>query len=130
MLHEDRPTIDELQHYGKLGMKWGKRKSTGQEIRTARGSVRRGHRELKGQRKKIRASTTESGKAKEKATYAKMKTSFLKNPDRVTALKMSKGEIAVNLLMGNRYTVGAAVATSAGRRRIAYKQKTGAYDKK
>jgi hypothetical protein len=129
-------TEDELAHSGVLGMKWGHRKSAnGSQIRTARRNLSKQLDDIDTQRGIAKAA----GKGTRKRTAENnkldtMKVSFLKNPDRVIAARMTRGEkIAALIITAPTYgTVGAAAiaGTSAASRRIELKQQTGQYNKK
>lgn len=133
-------TDEELAHYGVLGMKWGRTrtKATAGDIRKARNrlSVKQTKYVVQNDRVKAAKKSGNATKlAKEKQTLNKMKASFLKDPDRVTASRMTRGEKAAVFLLsvpttGGIVGVGAIAGSSAVSRRIEQKQDTGAYDKK
>lgn len=125
---------DSLAHYGVKGMKWGQRtKGSSYDIKKARERVFEGQGKLAEARREMK-KTHKSNKPAAAEKYAQMKTEFLKNPDRVLATRMTRGEkIYASLASLPTGGVGAAIAigtTSAVSRRIEYKQETGAYDKK
>lgn len=120
---------DALQHYGVKGMKWGVRKSdsggkskpTSDEIKSARIRTRARQRELGVQADKVNLAT---GKKQEREAkkFADMSTSYLKNPDRVTAEYLTRGEkVALTVLAvgipgpGTAGAAGLAGGTVAGR---------------
>jgi hypothetical protein len=138
MIDDEKPSLEELRHYGVLGMKWGKTRAqaTGDEIRVARANVNK--EAAKYNKAANDLVRTTKGRSPERAAgkekLADMKIEFLKNPDRVTAARLTRGEkaiLGVFALTG----VGAAVplagiaVTSAHSRRIERKQETGAYNK-
>lgn len=95
---QDKPTIDDtVAHFGVKGMKWGHRKSRSSSeaanIRGARRSVRNQLENINEQRRSNRKLTKGS---KERAAgekkLARMKTSLLKDPDRATAVRLTRGE--------------------------------------
>ena len=87
-------TDDFLAHYGVKGMKWGKRKVASSEIIDARARNASRVRQISNQIDKTNLATGAQQK-KEGAKLAKMQASYLKNPDRATALRMTTGEKAV-----------------------------------
>lgn len=117
-----------LEHYGKMGMKWGHRKSGGaKDIRAARKALQPGLEKIKAAKRDVRS--TGKGSAERviaNKALAKVKTEHLKNPDRVLANRLTRGEktAAILLLQGG---LGVVLATSARSRRIEYKQDTGQY---
>jgi len=127
----EKPELEDLIliHYGKLGMKWGHRKSGGaSDIRAARRALKPGAEKVKAAKRDVRK--TGKGSAERviaQAHLAKVKTAHLKNPNRVLATRMTRGEktAAILLVQGG---LGAVLATSAISRRIEYKQDTGQYD--
>lgn len=133
-----KPSLNELSHYGVLGMKWGhRRKATGAEIRQARRNVRKQEAGIDVQIDKVAAAKQGSAqRAREMRTLKNMNAAMLKNPDRVIAARMTRGEkIATLLVTGvggptGLAGLGAIAASSARSRRIEYKQETGQYDKK
>lgn len=137
MYDDDKPELDDdlLMHYGVAGMKWGKHraKADGLEIKAARTRLQAKQIEYRQAKKAIRKAPKGEDKDAAKANVAKLKTDFLKNPDRVTASRMTKGEKTVALLLtvptGGLGGVAAIAARSAASRRIEQKQDDGKYDK-
>jgi hypothetical protein len=127
---------DVLAHYGVMGMKWGQRKQAdAHDIRAARFRLQAKSEQYRQLQKKV--NKTPRGSAQRTAGKAKLhqqKVSFLKNPDRVVATRMTRGEKAVALLLtlpvGGVAGVAAIGATSAISRRIEYKQQNGGYNNK
>lgn len=129
-------TDEFLEHYGVKGMKWGHRKAISTEVaggfiqRTKlRNKVNKQGRQA--QRAGLKANLT-VGKgretAKENARHKKL--DYLNNPDRVTAMTLTKGEkIATVLLSGNPIAgVVAVKIQGAATNRAEYMQKTGGYN--
>lgn len=134
---EEQPSLDDcLAHYGKKGMKWGVRNArpSGSDIRVARIRLQGEQHKLAGQRSAVRAAPKGEKKAAEKLKYHEMKISFLKNPDRVTAMHITKGEgVAAAILTAPSGPLGFASyvgGVTAVRKTVEKKQRTGAYDKK
>jgi hypothetical protein len=126
VITEEKPgTPAELVHFGVLGMKWGVRRSQGThsfkaknptaakraaEIGRARASVKK--------TKTAYKAETDPGKQKQ------LKDVHLNNPDRATALRLTKGE---KIVAGLLYTLapipvvplatGVTVAVRTGKRR-------------
>jgi len=92
---DDKPTLEEaLEHHGIKGMKWGVRKAVSRaEIKTARRSVGKDARaHLKEQAKFVVGKSS-----REQVRAARLK--FLTNPDRPTALRLTRGEtVALGIL--------------------------------
>lgn len=121
----------ELIHYGIKGMKWGVRKAaSAREIYGARARLQVKQNEYSAQKRKVRKTKTPKAKANQKAKLDKMKVDFLKDPDRVTASRMSTGEKVVAALFAGPIGVGVVGATSYTSRVIDARQRTGYYDKK
>lgn len=130
-------TEDELAHYGVMGMKWGHRRAaTTSQIKTARANLSVKRSKYEAQRQKVKNTAKGAARDRQAKTLGNMKVSFLKDPDRVIAARMTRGEKALTLLLTGVTGVGivaggAAIAgTSAASRRIEKKQDDGAYDKK
>jgi Ni,Fe-hydrogenase III large subunit len=144
-MSDDKPSLDELtelQHHGVKGMRWGVRSKrsypSGKEIRTARRNVQARRAQMTGNRIATGVRAVQGNKkavASLKTQHKDMKMSFLKSPDRVTALKMTKGESAALAILAihpaltapvlGRIAVGEGVA-----RTIQSRQSRGVYDKK
>lgn len=106
-----------LAHYGVKGMKWGHRKTySSADIKAAR--ARNAKREGDLLSKAYDVSNTKKGtaaRAKADKAYNKAHTDYLKNPDRATALRMTKGEkIAVAVIAATGVGAPAAVGYTAG----------------
>ena len=103
--NEVNPPMEEaLAHYGVKGMKWGVRKASGsrpsgKDIKSARKNVAAGEKDIRSQKRVVRKTKDPAAKEAEKAKLGKMKDAHRKNPNRLTALHMTKGEQAVNAIL-------------------------------
>jgi len=123
--HYGVETDDELKHYGKKGMKWGKRNArpasagpSGREKRAARNAEiteARDRQRMRGVELERQAFKTYSanGRAAAEAAvrkYDKMAEDLVNNPDAATAAKMTSGEKIANGI--NWAIVGGLTAAS------------------
>lgn len=130
----NKPSLDEtLEHFGVLGMHWGSTrvKASGSQVRSARRRLTKQTDQIMSQEDvNSRMAKGSAARIAGDKKVAAMDVAFLKNPDRVTAVRLTRGEKAVALLfVPLGLGVGAIVGTSARSRQIEYKQKTGAYNK-
>lgn len=127
MLHQEKPSLDDLtiQHYGITGMRWGiRRHATGGEIRIARRSAARTKMAVEDTRHAVRAGFAP------KESLAKAKLAHLNNPDRATAARITRGEIAVSaILLTPVGTMGLITGSQVRSRFIQGRQKVGYYDR-
>lgn len=136
MFVEDNPeaSIDDiLQHYGVMGMKWGKHraKANSIDIKAARNRVQTQHHKLTDAHAKAQHIKDPVKRAEAMKGVAELKTSFLKNPDRVVAARLTRGEKIATALLLTPAGAGAVIgATSAVSRRIERKQELNKYTKK
>ncbi|AWN06111.1 hypothetical protein SEA_MIEK_8 [Streptomyces phage Miek] len=125
------PSPGELAHYGVKGMKWGVRKGqSGKEIRAARRRVHSQRVQLDAKEDKVDSlarGTAQRSRAEK--DLEKASKEFLKNPDRVTAARTTKGEKIAAVLIAGPIGLTAVAATSVNTRVIDYKQRSGAYDR-
>lgn len=119
---------DILAHHGVKGQKWGvTKKSTTADIQDARARVGSQVRAINSQRDRVNLSTGATQKREVKKLHD-VEMNFLKNPDRETALKLTKGEkfisglIAVGIPGVGTAAVGADVAIRAHARKQIRKQ--------
>lgn len=133
-------SIDEaLAHFGVKGMKWGVRNSrpSGSEIVKARNRLAKEKSSIRAQKKAVRKASRPETKEKRKAELEKMKIAHLNNPDRATALRINKGQIALNGIMLSiaptpvtAAAIGSNLTTQYVTRKVVErKQKTGAYNR-
>lgn len=125
---------DSLAHYGVAGMKWGqtRAKGSGSDIRAARFNVRKQQEKIADQAFALNQATKSGNTAKANAAakkYVEMNAKLLKDPDRVLASRLTRGEKVVTVALAGPLGLALVGATSATSRRIERKQETGAYDK-
>jgi hypothetical protein len=110
---EEKPP---LEHYGVKGMKWGVRKErpSGDEIQDARVRVYNQQRDIRRARKANRKSTKRGSveRAKGEKKVGQMELKLLKDPDRITASRITNGEAFVSLVL---LTPGGAAGYLGGR---------------
>src|SRR5665811_1157654 len=123
----ENPSIEEfMEHYGVLGMHWGvtRARATSRNVRSSRNQITRKREALNKKSDQVHrnASGTPARKAGTKE-LAKMRMDYLKDPDRVTAARMTTGEkVAIALFLTPVAAAAAIAGTSARSRRIEYKQ--------
>ena len=130
---EKRSLEDALTHYGVVGVKWGHRKQAGgREIRRARSRLQGKLSELQEAGERVRDNPKGSKeRAKAQTEFKKMQLDYLKNPDRVIAHRMTRGEKAAAIILLTPAGAAAAIGTSSAiSRRIEQKQDTGKYRSK
>lgn len=129
----DKPGLDELEHFGVKGMKWGVRnkpqagrgftlkpgKSTG-EIRVARRNVRAAAKASRHEKVQFIKGKSSMDKVHQK------KLEFLMHPDRPTAARLTRGETATIAILGMGVGgLGALGASQANSRLIKSRQQEG-----
>jgi hypothetical protein len=127
MTHDEgKPSLESLAHHGVKGMRWGttRVKASGREIRSARKRLGVEQDKLFTAQRAVKKTGT-GHKALEKQT-----TKFLNNPDRVTAVRLTKGEQVAQVLIGGPLGLVAIGGTTAYSRTIEKKQATGAYNRR
>lgn len=119
----EKPSLDELAHHGVKGMKWGKRKKySTQDIHDARTRQSARTNELHRTADKLNLATAKGGNAKEADRLAKnlikQEHELNTNKDAAVALRMTKGEKAVTLIIGGPFGAVAIGANSAIANRV------------
>lgn len=139
MLNDEKPDLETLAHFGVLGMKWGKTRTKGDtgQIRSAQRNFANERNKLWDQQsaaKKFKKGTKERAAADVKT--GKLKVALLKNPDRVLAARLTRGEkvalaiISIAVPPALPGALATVVGSSVASRRIEKKQDDGAFDKK
>jgi hypothetical protein len=140
-------TEEALAHFGVKGMKWGVHKNSSggsapssTEVYKARSNLQKQAAGIQAARRDVRAAKRPETKAKRKEILKGKKVDFLKNPDRATAQRITKGDLALTGIIVAAHgpfagfaAGGAAVGAAsrvATRKVIEKKQASGAYDKK
>lgn len=138
----DKPELDDdlLMHFGVKGMKWGVTRSrpSASEIYTARNKVARQANDIRNKKKSVARAVRTETREKRKGELAAVKLAYLKNPDRATALRITKGDLAISALLSTPLSgstaaagIAAGAATRLARRKfIENRQAKGVYDKK
>lgn len=131
---QEKPSLQSLNHYGVLGMKWGKRKQyTGKQIYAARKELRKENKAYRVERRKVDDLKKGSkARAVGEKKLEQMHRDYLNNPARVAAARMTRGEKASSLLfassgIGLAASLGAIATSSLVSRRIEAKQDANAY---
>lgn len=137
MIDQSKPPLEELAHSGVKGMKWGVRKERPSAIQVRAAQRRHDGAKTKLRQAEKKAARISDPKARDKALKAvgKQKLAYLKNPDRVTANRLTAGQAAFIMALsipttGGAFGVGLIGGQNVARARIAYKQEHGIYDKR
>jgi hypothetical protein len=115
--YDDKPEGPEelLQHFGVLGMKWGHRKKAdAAEIHRARRSLRTKRKNINREEdaaRKLQKGSSERTSAEKKV--AQKKAAYQKNPDRVIANRLTRGEKIAATILGAAGTVATGVLLPA-----------------
>lgn len=128
-----------LAHYGVKGMKWGQHKAvTSTDIHNARARTASRQAEISRQIDKVNLAQPGKAQAKEAKKLDEMSLEFLKNPDRATALRLTRGEKVLNGIVAVGFpgvgtgvvagSVGARVAIRKATERDVAKARAGKYD--
>lgn len=122
-LGQDKPLLEDvIEHHGVKGQKWGvRRKPTTNDIKDARYNVHQQAVALSRQRMVARRQTGAITAKREAKKYEDLKASFLKDPDRVTSLRMTKGEKVVTGILAVSVVGLTPAAAFVGTRVIARK---------
>lgn len=124
---EEKPSPEDVEHYGVLGMKWGQRKkATGREIRGAQRRIGEKQNKLFDAQDAYKKNRT----AKGKAALEKQTKDFLNDPDRAIATRLTRGEKATLAIISGPLGLATIAAVSAGNRVIERKQEDGSYNRK
>lgn len=107
--------LETLNHSGVKGMRWGVRKSSQDFARKHPTGRQRADAIYRARAAQIKRNT-DFATERDPAKRANLKKAFLNNPDRVTALRMTRGEKVVFTLLGIAVPpagVGLAVGSAA-----------------
>lgn len=127
-MQPEKPALDDdlLLHYGVVGMKWGHRKAraTSSDIKRARRGLRAQNDKYGQLEDRMTYGKNENKALNDKLTaqMKKMDEDFKKDPRRVIATRLTRGEKVAAVILGGPIGVAVIAGTSARSRRIEYKQ--------
>lgn len=130
ILGQEKPSLVELglQHFGVLGMKWGRSraKGTSAQVRQARRDLTVKRNAFRSQEdKKDSLPAGSAARAKAQAQLERMKKDFNSDPARVLASRTTRGEKVAALIIAGPFGLIPIAAASAVSRRIERKQDLG-----